>query len=176
MTDVLQIRDLAVEIATSDRAVNRIWALNAAFVGGRLYSIIGPSGVGKTSLCLALIGWQRPNLRIIGGDASFLGQSLIHMAARDRQMLWGRDILYVPQSSATALVPTRGVVDQLATFPRDTGAQRIERRRQLRKAFERLDIPGFDENRYPHQYSGGQIQRILDCQPVLHCTATCHSG
>lgn len=161
MTEVLRIRDLTVEIASSDSAVNQIGALSATFMGGRLHSVIGPSGIGKTSLCLALIGWQRPNLRITGGDTSFLGRSLTGMAPRDRQALWGRDILYIPQSSATTLVSSRGVVDQLAAFPGDTSSQRIERRLLLRSAFDRLDIPGFDENRYPHQYSGGQLQRIL---------------
>ncbi|MCA1536124.1 ABC transporter ATP-binding protein [Bradyrhizobium sp. NBAIM03] len=161
MTEVLRIRDLTVEIASSDSAVNRIGALSATFTGGRLYSVIGPSGIGKTSLCLALIGWQRPNLRITGGDTSFLGRSLTGMAPPDRQALWGRDILYIPQSSATTLVSSRGVVDQLAAFPGDTSSQRIERRHLLRSAFDRLDIPGFNENRYPHQYSGGQLQRIL---------------
>lgn len=169
MTEVMRIRDLAVEIASSNSAVNHIWALNAALFGGHLYSVIGPSGIGKTSLCLALIGWQRPNLRITCGDTSFLGRSLVRMAARDRQALWGRDILYVPQSSATTLVPTRGVVDQIAAYPGDTRAQRVERRQLLRKAFDCLDIPGFDENRYPHQYSGGQLQRILISS--LFCTA-----
>ncbi|MDA9445809.1 ABC transporter ATP-binding protein [Bradyrhizobium sp. CCBAU 21360] len=161
MTEVLRIRDLTVEIASSDSAVNQIGALSATFMGGRLYSVIGPSGIGKTSLCLALIGWQRPNLRITGGDSSFLGRSLTGMAPRDRQALWGRDILYIPQSSATTLVSSRGVVDQLAAFPGDTSSQRFERRLLLRSAFDRLDIPGFDESRYPHQYSGGQLQRIL---------------
>ncbi|WP_316397804.1 ABC transporter ATP-binding protein [Bradyrhizobium sp. 33ap4] len=168
MTEVLRIRDLAVEIASSNSAVCRIGALNAALFGGHLYSVVGPSGIGKTSLCLALIGWQRRNLRITCGDTSFLGRSLVRMAVRDRQALWGREILYVPQSSATTLVPTRGVVDQIATFPGDTRAQGIERRHLLRKAFDCLDIPGFDENRYPHQYSGGQLQRILISS--LFCT------
>ncbi|WP_170117147.1 ABC transporter ATP-binding protein [Phyllobacterium sophorae] len=128
---------------------------------GTLSTMIGPSGVGKTSLCLALMGWLRPNVRIVSGEVLFGTRPLLQMHQRQKQALWGREILYIPQSSATALAAPRNVVGQISEFAGDTAQERSERRKLLQAAFQRLEIPGFDEDRYPHQYSGGQLQRIL---------------
>ncbi|WEX79319.1 ATP-binding cassette domain-containing protein (plasmid) [Sinorhizobium numidicum] len=128
---------------------------------GTLSTMTGPSGVGKTSLCLALMGWMRPNVRILNGEVLLGMRQVLQMQQRQKQALWGREILYIPQSSATALVASRDVVSQISEFARDTAQKRGERRDLLQAAFQRLEVPGFGEDRYPHQYSGGQLQRIL---------------
>ncbi|QRM32571.1 ABC transporter ATP-binding protein [Microvirga sp. VF16] len=160
-TNVFDVKDLSAVISNSTTGARRIEKLSMALKPGTLSTMIGPSGVGKTSLCLALMGWMRPNVRILDGEVLFGNQPLLQMQQRQKQALWGREILYVPQSSATALVASRNVVRQISEFAGDTAHERSERLRLLKAAFDRLEVPGFQEDRYPHQYSGGQLQRIL---------------
>ncbi|MFC0804766.1 ABC transporter ATP-binding protein [Ensifer sp. P24N7] len=160
-TNVFEVKDLSAVVCNSATGARRIDKLSMALKPATLSTMIGPSGVGKTSLCLALMGWMRPNVRILGGEVLFGTRQLRHMQQRQRQALWGREILYVPQSSATALVASRNVVSQISEFASDTALERSERLRLLQAAFDRLEVPGFQEGRYPHQYSGGQLQRIL---------------
>ncbi|AYG64366.1 ABC transporter ATP-binding protein [Rhizobium jaguaris] len=159
--NAFEVKDLSAVISNSTTGARRIEKLSLALKPGTLSTMIGPSGVGKTSLCLALMGWMRPNVRILGGEVLLGTQPLLQMQQRQRQSLWGREILYVPQSSATALVASRNVVSQIAEFAGDTAQERNERLRLLQAAFDRLEVPGFQEGRYPHQYSGGQLQRVL---------------
>ncbi len=159
--DILTVRNLALGIATSARRVTRIDDLGLTLRPGEMQAVVGPSGCGKTSACLALIGWNRPNVQVLGGDVRLLGNALLGTPPDRLKRLWGRDILYVPQSSATALVPSRRVVDQLTAFPGDDRAARQARRRRLGDAFQALGVPGFGESRLAHHFSGGQLQRSL---------------
>ncbi|RWO40131.1 MAG: ABC transporter ATP-binding protein [Mesorhizobium sp.] len=159
--NVLEVKDLSAVISNSTAAARRIEKLCMALKPGTLSTIIGPSGVGKTSLCLALMGWLRPNVRLVSGEVLLGTRQLLQMQPWQKQALWGREILYIPQCSATALVASRNVVGQISEFAGDTAQERSDRRQLLQEAFQRLEIPGFDEDRYPHQYSGGQLQRIL---------------
>jgi peptide/nickel transport system ATP-binding protein len=158
---ILTLRNLSVAVATSAAERSLFSGINLELRAGQLTAVVGPSGIGKTSLCLALIGWQRPNVQVAGGEVLLRGRLLLAARKQELQRLWGRDLLYIPQSSATALAPATRVVDQLIDAPGQTETDREGRRRLFRAAFDRLEIPGFDENRFPHQYSGGQVQRIL---------------
>lgn len=159
--EILAVRDLALGIVTSEHRLTRIGGLNIKLRPGEMHAVVGPSGCGKTSLCLALIGWTRSNVRMLGGDVRFQGRAILELPPDRLKRLWGRHILYIPQSSATALVPFRRLVDQLTVFPGDDRAARQVRRHDLNDAFRALGVPGFGEDRLPHHFSGGQLQRSL---------------
>ncbi len=129
---------------------------------GEVIGIIGASGSGKSTLGLAFAGYLRPGARIASGSIAFQGRSLLDLPGSALRAMRGRDIAYVPQSPAAAFNPARRIDAQVIEGP-------ILRRQTTRDAacagardaYAALGLPDPDRIgcRYPHQLSGGQLQR-----------------
>jgi len=160
----LQVKNLSVSFPASDGTLSR--ALDGVNLsvneGGRL-AIVGETGSGKSVLLLALMGLL-PRNAALTGEMRFQGQNLCTLSEKGFQRLRGRHLAYVPQGAGQALNPLMRVGAQVAE------AARIHRRLSRRtavdgavKMLERLGIPhaAMRSREYPHQYSGGMIQRVL---------------
>jgi len=131
---------------------------------GEVLGLIGESGAGKSSVGLAVMGYARPGCRITAGAVLFDGIDLARAPERQKRAIWGRRIAYVAQSAAAAFNPAHTLIEQCLEAPvRHRRRSGDEARREAVDLFQKLRLPepetiGF---RYPHQVSGGQLQRAM---------------
>lgn len=128
-----------------------------------IMGLAGESGCGKSTLALVMAGYRPPGLRLLGGTVAYRGTEISNLRPRALRQYWGRRIAYLPQDTSTALNPAMRVGRQLAeVFQLHSG---MNRRRAFAAGTEMLDRVGIPEperamHRYPHEFSGGQQQRI----------------
>jgi peptide/nickel transport system ATP-binding protein len=142
---------------------------------GEVLGLIGESGAGKSTIGLAAMGFSRDGCRISGGSITFDGKDLTSSSEEELRHLRGRRIAYVAQSAAAAFNPAHRLIDQYAEGPiHHRVASRAAAVVDAENMFRKLQLPepetiGF---RYPHQVSGGQLQRVMSamamsCRPDL---------
>jgi peptide/nickel transport system ATP-binding protein len=124
---------------------------------------------------LAAMGYARPGCRITGGSIVFDGVDLAKQSEAEKREFWGRRVSYVAQSAAASFNPAHRLIDQYAETPTWHNVVSLdEAKRQAVDLFKRLQLPNPTTigERYPHQVSGGQLQRAMtamamSCRPDL---------
>ena len=137
--------------------------------------LIGESGAGKSTLGLAAMGFTRDGCEIVDGNIMFDGIDLVTATPDVKRQLLGKRIAYVAQSAAASFNPAHKIINQHAEAPLCHGvSSRTEAEADAIDLYERLRLPNPDEIgfRYPHQVSGGQLQRAMtamamSCRPDL---------
>ncbi|MBP1860397.1 ABC transporter ATP-binding protein [Rhizobium herbae] len=161
MADILlKVTDL--EIKAGDATI--VDKVSFDLQKGRVLGLIGESGAGKSTIGLASLGHSRDGLQITGGQAELNGRDILHLSKRDTRLLRGAAVTYVAQSAAAAFNPAHRLIDQVIEATLWHGlmsrAMAIERAKEL---FALLGLPDPENfgDRYPHQGSGGQLQRAM---------------
>ena len=172
---LVKIRDLQIDgIAdeTRSRIINNV---DLDLHRGEVLGLIGESGAGKSTLGLAAMGFTRDGCEIVGGSVEFDGIDLVGATPDVRRQLLGKRIAYVAQSAAASFNPAHKIINQHAEAPLFHGmSSRAEAEADAIDLYSRLRLPNPDEIgfRYPHQVSGGQLQRAMtamamSCRPDL---------
>jgi peptide/nickel transport system ATP-binding protein len=131
---------------------------------GEVVGMIGESGAGKSTIGLASMGYTRRGCAIVAGEIVFGGKDIRKMSADDRRKLRGPSIAYIAQSAAASFNPAISLMDQVCEVPVLHGVlSPQEARKEAVSLFKQLDLPGPETIglRYPHQVSGGQLQRVM---------------
>jgi peptide/nickel transport system ATP-binding protein len=170
MTQVLRIEGLRVQSASGDVLVHDV---DLELARGEVLGLIGESGAGKSTIGLAALTYARPGCRIVGGRVLLGGTDLRGLDAAGRRGVRGARVAYVAQSAAAAFNPAMSLLNQVCEGPVRHGLMsRAQARERAVEAFRALDLPDPDRfgERYPHQVSGGQLQRAMaamaiSCQP-----------
>jgi peptide/nickel transport system ATP-binding protein len=172
---LLEIRDLHIEGRADETWQRIVNGVDVTLRRGEVLGLIGESGAGKTTIGLAAMGYTRDGCRISNGTIRFHDIDLVKASEKQRRALLGVRIAYVAQSAAAAFNPAHKLLDQHS----ETGIQhgvlsREEARADAMELYERLHMPDPQSIalRYPHQVSGGQLQRAmtamaLSCRPEL---------
>jgi peptide/nickel transport system ATP-binding protein len=176
VTALLRIEELVVQARTPTGAVITIVDNVSLEIRPReVVALIGESGAGKTTVALSALGYARPGTRIIGGRV-FLGDvDVLGLTPRQRRELRGKDVAYVAQSAQASLNPAIPIGEQVGEGLVIHGIARGEEaKRRSTELLTTLDLPDPPAlvERYPHQASGGQQQRIMmamamSCGPSL---------
>lgn len=158
---ILSIRDL--EVSAPDGAVI-VDGVSLTLAKGEILGLIGESGAGKSTIGLAAMGYGRGGCAITGGTVDLLGTDLMRSTRRTREDMRAVRIAYVAQSAAAAFNPAITLAEQITEAPLVHGIMsRQEARDWMLYLFKALQLPEPNTfgGRYPHQVSGGQLQRAM---------------
>lgn len=172
---LLKIRDLRIEGYSDEKWIEIVHGVDLTLHRGEVMGLIGESGAGKSTIGLAAMGFARDGCRISSGSIEFDGMELTTTSEADRRALRGSRIAYVAQSAAASFNPAHKIIDQHTEAPIHYRIRkRMEAQEDAMELYERLRLPNPQEIgfRYPHQVSGGQLQRAMTamamaCRPDL---------
>ncbi|WP_459199470.1 dipeptide ABC transporter ATP-binding protein [Ralstonia pseudosolanacearum] len=178
---IVQVQDLSVRFATSERVVDAVRSLSFHVDRGETLAVVGESGSGKSVTSLALMRLvEHGGGRIVGGHMHLRRRGgevldLVNASQAAMRGVRGADIAMIFQEPMTSLNPVFPVGEQIAESIRlHQGKSRAEARAEALRMLEQVRIPEARRvlARYPHQLSGGMRQRVmiamaLSCRPSL---------
>ena len=131
---------------------------------GEVVALIGESGSGKTTIALSALGYAKPGLEFTGGEVRLDGRDVISMPPEEQRALRGQRVAYLAQSAAATFNPALTIGEQVTESPILHGQlSREEADRRAEALYRALELPDPERlgKRYPHQVSGGQLQRLM---------------
>jgi peptide/nickel transport system ATP-binding protein len=172
---LLKIRGLKIEGKSDEDWTPIVNGIDLDLKKGEVLGLIGESGAGKSTVGLAAMGFTRDGCRISGGSVDFDGVDLVTASAAVKRNLLGKKIAYVAQSAAASFNPAHRLIDQHTEAPTQHKLRaKAESELDGMELYRRLRLPDPDNIgfRYPHQVSGGQLQRAMtamamSCRPDL---------
>ncbi len=169
MPDLLEIRNLRIE-ATSyppgepPREVVLVDDVSVSVAKGKVLGLIGESGAGKSTIGLSAMAYGRGGVRLTGGEILLNGRNIRVADAAALRALRGREVTYVAQSAAAAFNPAKRLMEQVIETTLTHGLlSRGDAEKRAVMLFRKLGLPNPETfgSRYPHQVSGGQLQRAM---------------
>ena len=131
---------------------------------GEVVALIGESGSGKTTISLAALAYTKPGLHFTGGEVLLRGKDVLTMVPLEQRALRGASVAYLAQSAAATFNPAITIGEQVTESAVLHGVlNQAEATKRAEALYHALELP--DPNRigyrYPHQVSGGQLQRLM---------------
>ncbi len=162
---LFEVKDLRIS-ATSDEGVEIPIVKGVSFDihKGEVVALIGESGSGKTTISLAALAYTKPGLHFAGGEALLHGEDVLTMEPLRQREIRGVNVAYLAQSAAATFNPAITIGEQVTESAVLHGVlSQEEATKRAVELYHALELP--DANRigfrYPHQVSGGQLQRLM---------------
>jgi peptide/nickel transport system ATP-binding protein len=156
--------DVHIDGYSDDRWHHIIKGVDVTLKRGEILGLIGESGAGKSTLGLAAMGFARPGCKIVSGSIKFDGIDLLNLSHSELRSLHGSRIAYVAQSAAASFNPAHRLIDQTIESTVSHGIADAETaKKNAIELYRDLQLPDPENigQRYPHQVSGGQLQRVM---------------
>ena len=163
-TVLLEMKDVVIEAEIDGKWQSIVNGLSLSLKKGEIVGLIGESGAGKSTLGLAALGYTKPGCRIVSGSIKLDGLELTTLQEKQLRQLRGNRVSYVAQSAAAAFNPAHRLIEQFSESPVQHGKMnRADAADKGRSLYRQLDLPDPDSigDRFPHQVSGGQLQRAM---------------
>ena len=161
---LLEMKDIRIDGFSDERWHKIIKGIDLTLHRGEVMGLIGESGAGKSTLGLASMGFTKPGCKITSGSVIFDGQELVTASEDKKRALWGTRIAYVAQSAAASFNPAHRLLNQTVEASLNQNLQsRDLAEGDARDLYKQLQLPDPQNigDRYPHQVSGGQLQRMM---------------
>lgn len=171
---LLAVRDLDITYRSARGTVRAVSQIGFEIAPGEAVGIIGESGSGKSSVAYSIVGWT-PDANVTG-HISLDGFDVVNARARQLQQIRGGGVSLVPQDPKKSLNPSMRVGPQVVEqlIAHNPSMTKQAARQRVLELFERVNLSTPDRifQRFPHEISGGQQQRILiaaaiSCEPKL---------
>jgi len=166
---ILAVQDLKIEatVYPTDAPAHDITIVEDVsfeLAKGKVLGLIGESGAGKSTIGLSAMAYGRGGVRITGGSVTLNGRDILPLGPKGLRSLRGREVTYVAQSAAASFNPAKKLMEQVVEATLKHGlCSRSEAEARAVALFRKLGLPEPEKigNRYPHQVSGGQLQRVM---------------
>ncbi len=162
---IFEARDLKIHAVRDDGSeLPIVKGVDFKVRRGEVVALIGESGSGKTTISLSALGYCKPGLKFAGGEARLLGQDLTKMSTEELRPVRGERVAYLAQSAAATFNPSILINEQVTEAPILHGSKtKEEADAKALSLYHALELPNPDTigQRYPHQVSGGQLQRLM---------------
>ena len=166
---LLDIRNLRIEATAyppgePPKDVVLVHDVSVSVEKGKVLGLIGESGAGKSTIGLSAMSYGRGGVRLTGGEILLNGRNIRNAAPKMLRDLRGHEVTYVAQSAAAAFNPAKRLMEQVIETSLSHGLMgKAEAEARARSLFRELGLPNPDTfgDRYPHQVSGGQLQRAM---------------
>ncbi len=166
---LLDIKNLRIEATVfppgeDPRKVTIVDDVSLTLQRGKVLGLIGKSGAGKSTIGLSSMGYGRGGVKITGGEVNLNGRDIMKGGINGLRKLRGNEVCYVAQSAAAAFNPAHRLMDQVVEACLEHGnAKSGEAEKRAVALFKKLGLPDPENigNRFPHQVSGGQLQRVM---------------
>ncbi len=171
MAPLIEMRDLRVDAHGDDgQPTEIVKGVSFTVQRGEVMGLIGESGSGKTTIALALMGYARFGCRISGGSVRVGDTEVLDLSETELRKLRGRRVAYIAQSAAASFNPSRTIMQQVIEAARIHGTlDETAAREKAVDLFRSMAIPKPETigDRYPHQVSGGQLQRLMAAMALI---------
>ena len=164
MTQLLDMQKIHIEGYSEDGWKPIINGIDLHLDRGEVLGLIGESGAGKSTLGKASMAYTAPGCRISSGSVLFDGIDLTKASDDKKRSVRGARITYVAQSAAASFNPAHKLIHQFAEASIQHGLSNFEKAKaKAIDLYRRLELPDPEHigERYPHQVSGGQLQRMM---------------
>lgn len=172
MTEILKMTDLKIEGFSEEQWLPIVKGINLTLNKGEVLGLIGESGAGKSTIGLASMAYTRMGCRFVGGSIVFDNLELFGQSEEVLRKIRGTRIAYVAQSAAASFNPAHRLIKQYAEAPIQHGLMNFAQAEENAiDIYRRLLLPDPERigYRYPHQVSGGQLQRAMVAM-AMACT------
>ena len=170
METVLQVKDLSVTYQNKNRAVKAVKNVSFSIEEGDSLGIVGESGSGKSTLAMAILRLLPENSTHVTGECWFEGRDLLNLdEAALRELRW-KDLAVVFQKAMNALSPVHRISTQIEDICREhePKATRQEIKARAMELFQMVGLPERVYRLYPHEMSGGMLQRVAIAISLIH--------
>lgn len=166
---LLEVKGLKIEATAyppgeAPRDITIVEGVEFKVEKGKVLGLIGESGAGKSTIGLSSMAYGRGGVRITAGEVLVNGRDILQAGPAGLRALRGREVTYVAQSAAAAFNPAKRLMEQVIETTLHHGLMsKPEAEARAVTLFARLGLPKPETigNRYPHQVSGGQLQRVM---------------
>ena len=166
---LLDIKNLKIEATVyppgeDPHDITIVEGVSVSLEGGKVLGLIGESGAGKSTIGLSAMAYGRGGVRITGGEVTLNGRDILKLGYKGLRGLRGREVTYVAQSAAASFNPAKRLMEQVIEATLKHGlCSRAEAEARAVRLFGKLGLPNPETigSRYPHQVSGGQLQRVM---------------
>ena len=164
--DILfEIRDLRISAYNDEKQeIPIVKGVSFDIPVGQVVALIGESGSGKTTISLGCLAYTKPGLEFTGGEVKLYGNDVLKMSPLQQRELRGANVAYLAQSAAATFNPAITIGEQVTESAVLHGVlSQEEATKRAEALYHALELPdphriGY---RYPHQVSGGQLQRLM---------------
>ncbi|MEM6430708.1 MAG: ABC transporter ATP-binding protein [Deinococcota bacterium] len=161
---VINVEDLTVEYRIGPTWLEAVRNIDLQINPLQIHGLVGESGSGKSTLGTAMIRYLAANARITKGKILFADRDLRKLTPQDMAGVWGNQIGFVPQNTMDSLNPSLRIQKQMVEVTqKHLGIGLQEAKRRAAEALQNVQIadPTAVLSRYPHQLSGGMLQRVM---------------